>query len=203
MRRRYKNRIVAAACAQPQKRFDLVFPGLRASLTAGRDRKSAGGVTASFAARRLFSGHSVAMFPFSAPGTHRISRTHTPKRSCSSYSTVNSLLSAKTLKWTGRKSNGSSRGTLFITHLTSTTPSLPRVKDLSRISCSSGRGDHTRARQTLPTTVFHYKLTPDEEKPRWGYHLFRQATNYLGLLTCHVTVLQPGAGYEPHINSMM
>jgi uncharacterized cupin superfamily protein len=62
------------------------------------------------------------------------------------------------------------------------------------------RGESTRARQMLPTTVFHYKLAPDEEKPRWSYHLFRQATKYLGLLTCHVTVLQPGAGYESHVD---
>lgn len=52
-------------------------------------------------------------------------------------------------------------------------------------------------RQQLPTSVFHY-LIPKDEKSRWGHHLFKQATNYLGLLTCHVTVLQPGAGYEPH-----
>ena len=62
------------------------------------------------------------------------------------------------------------------------------------------RGESTRARQTLPTTLFHYKLTPDEEKPRWSHHLFGQATNYLGLLTSHVTVLQPGVGYEPHVD---
>ena len=62
------------------------------------------------------------------------------------------------------------------------------------------RGEKTRAGQMLPTTVFHYKLAPDEEKPRWSYHLFRQATKYLGLLTCHVTVLQSGAGYESHVD---
>jgi hypothetical protein len=53
----------------------------------------------------------------------------------------------------------------------------------------------------LPTTLFHYKLVADEEKPRRSYHLFRHATKYLGLLTCHVTVLQPGAGYESHVDA--
>ena len=63
------------------------------------------------------------------------------------------------------------------------------------------RGESTRVRQMLPTTLFHYKLVADEEKPRRSYHLFRHATKYLGLLTCHVTVLQPGAGYESHVDA--
>ena len=58
----------------------------------------------------------------------------------------------------------------------------------------------SRARQPLATNIFSYDLFSNEEKPRWGEHLFNQATTYLDALTSHVTVLQPGAGYDPHID---
>ena len=46
--------------------------------------------------------------------------------------------------------------------------------------------------------LFHYELTPKTVKPRWSDSLFKLATPSLSRFASHVTVLQPGAGYEPH-----
>ena len=61
------------------------------------------------------------------------------------------------------------------------------------------RGVLSGARQPLGAKLFHYDLTPGEDKPRWSEHLFRIATPYLGELASHVTVLQTGEGYDAHI----
>jgi mannose-6-phosphate isomerase-like protein (cupin superfamily) len=62
------------------------------------------------------------------------------------------------------------------------------------------RGVASRTREPLATTIFNYNLIPDTAKPRWGHRLLKQATAYLGWLKSHVTVLEPGVGYEPHID---
>ena len=49
--------------------------------------------------------------------------------------------------------------------------------------------------------LFHYDLTPKTAKPRWSDSLFKLATPSLSRFASHVTVLQPGAGYEPHADS--
>ncbi len=46
--------------------------------------------------------------------------------------------------------------------------------------------------------LFHFDLTPKTAKPRWSDSLFKLATPSLSRFASHVTVLQPGAGYEAH-----
>jgi mannose-6-phosphate isomerase-like protein (cupin superfamily) len=63
------------------------------------------------------------------------------------------------------------------------------------------RGIASRAPQPLRTTIFNYIVDPDVAKPLWGHRLFKQPTAYLRSLESHVTVLESGAGYEPHIDA--
>ena len=56
-------------------------------------------------------------------------------------------------------------------------------------------------RLSLPTQIFAYaELRPEHPRPKWSGRLFRRPTSYLEALSSHVTVLQPGAGYEPHVD---
>lgn len=63
------------------------------------------------------------------------------------------------------------------------------------------RAGASRERQTLATSIFWYgDFSPDGQKPRSGHRLFREPTPSLSKLSSHVTVLQAGAGYEPHVD---
>jgi uncharacterized cupin superfamily protein len=55
----------------------------------------------------------------------------------------------------------------------------------------------------LLASVFDYDISavPDNPKPIVQTLLFQQATHYLGKLHAHLTILQPGAGYEPHADA--
>ena len=63
------------------------------------------------------------------------------------------------------------------------------------------RADPSGTRRPLATSIFHYgDLAPIRQKPIWSGRIFRDPTAYLGTLSSHVTVLQPGTGYEPHVD---
>jgi mannose-6-phosphate isomerase-like protein (cupin superfamily) len=47
-------------------------------------------------------------------------------------------------------------------------------------------------------TRFEDLAPPSDAPPFWTQRLFEGPTGCLGKLHCHLTVLQPGAGYEPH-----
>lgn len=65
------------------------------------------------------------------------------------------------------------------------------------------RAGASRARQPLATSIFcHADVTPDKQKPIWERRLFEGPTRNLHKLSSHVTVVQPGATYEPHVDSL-
>jgi glycosyltransferase involved in cell wall biosynthesis/mannose-6-phosphate isomerase-like protein (cupin superfamily)/tetratricopeptide (TPR) repeat protein len=62
-------------------------------------------------------------------------------------------------------------------------------------------GDAPRVRRRLATGLFHYgDRIPNRQKPIWGARILHDPTACLETLSSHVTVLQPGAGYEPHVD---
>lgn len=54
----------------------------------------------------------------------------------------------------------------------------------------------------LPARIFEYEaaVVPAQPKPVAQKLLFQQATHSLNKLHAHLTTLQPGAGYEPHVD---
>jgi quercetin dioxygenase-like cupin family protein len=50
----------------------------------------------------------------------------------------------------------------------------------------------------LETTIFHYGIGADSPNNIFHSKIFENPTNYLQNLHCHVTALQPDAGYPPH-----
>jgi mannose-6-phosphate isomerase-like protein (cupin superfamily) len=63
-------------------------------------------------------------------------------------------------------------------------------------------GPEGAARDPLNTGIFHHHVEPPPgAKPFWTARLLQGPTRYLGKLRSHVTVLQPGAGYEPHVDA--
>jgi uncharacterized cupin superfamily protein len=63
--------------------------------------------------------------------------------------------------------------------------------------------DSADAAEPLPASVFTYDTVslPPEPKPKFQALLFQQTTRFLGRLHAHLTILQPGAGYEPHADA--
>ncbi|MGH6892009.1 MAG: cupin domain-containing protein, partial [Dongiaceae bacterium] len=55
----------------------------------------------------------------------------------------------------------------------------------------------------LSTSVFEYDVggAPAGARPMFQKRLFQQATHCLGKLHAHLTTLQPGAGYDPHVDA--
>jgi len=55
----------------------------------------------------------------------------------------------------------------------------------------------------LQASVFEYDIpaATQDAKPKMQTLLFQQATHCLGKLHAHLTTLQPGAGYEPHVDA--
>jgi len=63
-------------------------------------------------------------------------------------------------------------------------------------------GPEAAGRDLLETGVFHHRLEPPPgAKPFWTSRLLQGPTRYLGKLRSHLTVLQPGAGYDPHVDA--
>jgi mannose-6-phosphate isomerase-like protein (cupin superfamily)/quercetin dioxygenase-like cupin family protein len=64
-----------------------------------------------------------------------------------------------------------------------------------------GSGSETPSR--LDTRVFHYGdvHAPAGAPPFWTQRIFQERTSHLGRLHSHLTILEPGAGYEPHIDA--
>jgi mannose-6-phosphate isomerase-like protein (cupin superfamily) len=53
----------------------------------------------------------------------------------------------------------------------------------------------------LQASVFEYRASPPADPPGFfRQRIFEQATDRLGKLHAHLTVLQPGAGYDPHVD---
>lgn len=58
------------------------------------------------------------------------------------------------------------------------------------------------AETPLGTSIFHYADTASRQGRGFVTEtLFEQATGWLGKLHCHSTRLEPGAGYEPHVDA--
>ncbi|MGH8246009.1 MAG: cupin domain-containing protein, partial [Gammaproteobacteria bacterium] len=59
------------------------------------------------------------------------------------------------------------------------------------------------AAPSLDTSIFRYgDLTaPAGSASMWTHRIFEGSTSCLGKLHAHLTVLQPGAGYEPHVDA--
>ena len=55
----------------------------------------------------------------------------------------------------------------------------------------------------LPTGIHHFGdvAPPADARPFWTHRIFQGPTSLLGKLHAHLTVLQPGAGYEPHVDA--
>jgi hypothetical protein len=59
-----------------------------------------------------------------------------------------------------------------------------------------------RSGDPLGTTLFNYTLDDPEEASGFVTNrLFQQPTSLLRRLHCHTTWLEPGAGYEPHVDA--
>jgi len=68
------------------------------------------------------------------------------------------------------------------------------------IAPSASRSNGARP---LPTTICHYGdvMAPRASGPCYMHRVFEGPTAYLGRLHTHVTILQPGGGYEPHVDA--
>jgi mannose-6-phosphate isomerase-like protein (cupin superfamily) len=65
------------------------------------------------------------------------------------------------------------------------------------------RAGDAGSRDPLPASVFSYgdKVLPPDAPAYFQQRVFEQATHSLGKLHAHLTTLQPGAGYAPHVDA--
>lgn len=65
------------------------------------------------------------------------------------------------------------------------------------------RSARTQPGPALPTSLFRFDdvTKPAGAAPFWTHRIFEHATAHLGKLHAHLTVLAPGAGYEPHVDA--
>jgi quercetin dioxygenase-like cupin family protein len=62
------------------------------------------------------------------------------------------------------------------------------------------RAPETNEERPLETTLVHFEdlAPPPGAGPFWTHELFEGPTGCLGTLHAHLSVLEPGAGYDPH-----